>query len=102
MPGGVPEPGWTVEEHHWAVAQFHEGIANGLNPEWPPPRESLMPDGRITAAVYDEGTVGINDLPLNPNPSQDQDVAEARMAPALEVIVAEFMRQVRQQHADPT
>ena len=52
MPGGVPEPGWTVEEHHWAVAQFHEGIANGLNPEWPPPRESLMPDGRITAPGY--------------------------------------------------
>ena len=36
----------------WAVAQFHEGIANGLNPEWPPPRESLMPDGRITAPGY--------------------------------------------------
>jgi len=46
--------------------------------------------------------VGLNDLPLNPNPSQDQDVAEARMAPALEVIVDEFMRQVRQQHVDPS
>jgi hypothetical protein len=42
MPGGVPEPGWTLEEHQQAVAQFHEGIANGLNPEWPPPRQSLM------------------------------------------------------------
>jgi TM2 domain-containing membrane protein YozV len=52
MPGGMPEPGWTPEEHQWAVAQFHEGIANGLNPEWPPPRESLMPDGRITAPGY--------------------------------------------------
>ena len=48
------------------------------------------------------GTVGLNDLPLNPNPSQDQDVAEARMAPALEVIVDEFIRQVRQQHEDPS
>lgn len=55
----------------------------------------------IKLAVYDEGTVGLNDLPLNPNPSQDQDVAEARMAPALEVVVDEFMRQVRQQHVDP-
>lgn len=52
MPGGVPGPGWTVEEHQQAVAQFHQGIANGLNPEWPPPRESLMPDGRITAPGY--------------------------------------------------
>ncbi len=26
----------------------------------------------------------------------------SRMAPALEVIVDEFMRQVRQQHADPS
>ena len=56
----------------------------------------------IKLTVYDEGTVGLNDLPLNPNPSQDQDVAEARMAPALEVIVDEFMRQVRQQHLNPS
>jgi hypothetical protein len=56
----------------------------------------------IKLAVYDEGTVGVNDLPLNPNPSQDQDLAEARMTPALEVIVDEFTRQVRQQHADPS
>ena len=52
MPGGLPEPGWTPEEHQWAAAQFHEGVAQGLNPVWPPPRECLMPDGRITAPGY--------------------------------------------------
>lgn len=46
--------------------------------------------------------MGLNDLPLNPNPSQDQDVAEARMAPALEVIVDEFMRQVWEQRGEPS
>ena len=52
MPGGMPEPGWTPQEHQQAVAQFREGIANGLNPQWPQPRESLMPDGRITPPGY--------------------------------------------------
>ena len=56
----------------------------------------------IKLTVYDEGTVGLNDLPLNPNPSLDQDLAKPGWAPALEVSVEEFMRQVRQQHVDPS
>ena len=56
----------------------------------------------IKLAVYDEGTVGRNDLPLNPNPSQEQDVAQGRMTPALEMIVNEFMRHVRQHHLAPS
>lgn len=52
MPGGIPEPGWTPEEHALAVAWFHAGMRAGLNPEWPPPRESLTLDGRVTAPGY--------------------------------------------------
>ena len=46
--------------------------------------------------------MGLKDLPLNPNPSQEQDVAQGRMTPALEMIVNEFMRHVRQQHVAPS
>ena len=40
--GGVSAGGGSVPQ----------GFANGLYPEWPPPRQSLMPDGRITAPGY--------------------------------------------------
>jgi TM2 domain-containing membrane protein YozV len=54
MPGGGPEPGWTPQEHQLAAAWFHAGMRAGLDPEWPPSRESLTADGRVTAAGYVE------------------------------------------------
>ncbi len=55
----------------------------------------------IKLSVHDNGIVGVNDLPLNPNMSQGMDVADERMPEALGVIVDEFKRQVEMQ-ADRT
>jgi len=52
---------------------------------------------RVKLTIHDNGIVGVNDLPLNPNMSQDQAVAEERMPAALVVIFAEFKRQVEAQ-----
>lgn len=52
IPGATPEPGWTVEEHERAAAAFWAASRAGGYPDWPPPRESLSADGRITAPGY--------------------------------------------------
>jgi TM2 domain-containing membrane protein YozV len=51
-PGAIPEPGWTVQEHDRAAAAFWAGSRAGGYPQWPPPRESLTADGRVTAPGY--------------------------------------------------
>jgi hypothetical protein len=51
----------------------------------------------VKLSIYDNGIVGVNDLPLNPNPSQGMDIADERMPTALAVIVDEFKRQVEAQ-----
>ncbi len=51
----------------------------------------------VKLSIHDNGIVGVNDLPLNPNPSQGMDVADERMPSALAVIVDEFKRQVAAQ-----
>jgi len=48
----------------------------------------------VKLTIYDNGIVGINDIPLNPNPSQGVDVADERMPGALRAIVDEFKRRV--------
>jgi len=51
----------------------------------------------VKLTIYDNGIVSINDVPLNPNPSQGMDVADQRMPDALRAIVDEFKRQVEAQ-----
>jgi hypothetical protein len=51
----------------------------------------------VKLSIYDNGVVCVNDIPLNPNPSQGMDVADKRMPGALDIIVNEFKRQVENQ-----
>jgi hypothetical protein len=51
----------------------------------------------VKLSIYDNGIVGVNDLPLNPNPGQGSDVADERMPTVLAVIVDEFKRRVEAQ-----
>jgi hypothetical protein len=50
----------------------------------------------VKLTIYDNGIVGVNSVPLNPNPSQGMAVADARMPDAMATIFAEFKRQVQQ------
>lgn len=48
----------------------------------------------VKISIYDNGIVGVNDLPLNPNPGQGLALADERMPTVLAVIVDEFKRRV--------
>ena len=51
----------------------------------------------VKLSIYDNRVFSVNDIPLNPNPSQGMDVVDERMPKVLDVIANEFKRQVEDQ-----